>query len=120
MLSLTSWLPLESLLAFILPGYIGHTISVFLVPWLPWKIFSTPVSIQILLPQPGYLALQSIYGNIFPTTYTTVNIFHYAIDVSSHKVDLIRKGKLLNRIKYLLENTDREIACQADSREPGD
>lgn len=50
----------------------------------------------------------------------TVNIFHYTIDVSSHKVDLIRKGGLLNRIKYLLENTDREIACQADSREPGD
>lgn len=40
------------------------------------------------------------------------------VDVSSHTGGLFRRGKLLNRRKYLLKNTDRDVACQSGSHEP--
>lgn len=40
-------------------------------------------------------------------------------DVSSHKAGLIIMGKLLNTIKYLLKNTERENAYQPENCKPG-
>lgn len=117
MLSLTSCLPPlvlahpESLLVPFLSGSTGHIICLLHSPTTLVNLIYISFHSNCFISTWLSSMAKSVYDYIFPTTSMTTNTFHYSFGVRSDKDGLVKKRKLLNRRKWLLENIVREIAC---------
>lgn len=102
----------ESQLVSFFSGYTGHMVCLCHPLNTLVNLLCTSFHSNCFMPTWLSSHAKSVYDYIFPTAYMTVYIFHYSFSVNNHKDGLIKREKLLNQRKCLLENIVREIACQ--------